>query len=226
MPAFAPLPGSLPTAAFRVNGEKVPRQSPRASGRTAVQADVRVHEPKPPGDPDSPLAFSMEGYPQQPPSPLITRFWAPGWNSVQSLNKFQSEVGGALAGGDPGIRLLDPDPDGDVPYTAEIPAPFQRRDGQVLVVPLHHIFGSDELSAAAPAVAQRSPGPYAALNPGDARNLGVQEGEYVEIELDGAAYRLPARLAAGMTAGVLGVPMGVGSVQGVDIPAWSPCRRV
>ena len=54
----------------------------------------------------------------------------------------------------------------------------------------------------------------------------MQEGEYVEIELDGAAYRLPARLAAGMTAGVLGVPMGIGSVQGVDIPAWSPCRRV
>ncbi len=226
VPVFAPLPGSLPTASFRMNGEKVPRQSPRASGRTAMQADISVHEPKPPPDPDSPLAFSMEGYPQQPPSPLITRFWAPGWNSVQSLNKFQSEVGGALAGGDPGTRLLDPDPDGDAAYTAEIPAPFQPRDGQVLVVPLHHIFGSDELSAAAPAVAQRSPGPYAALNPGDARDLGVQEGETVEIELDGAVHRLPARLTAGMTAGVVGVPLGAGSVRGVDIPAWSPCRKV
>ena len=97
---------------------------------------------------------------------------------------------------------------------------------RLLVVPLHHIFGSDELSAAAPAVAQRSPGPYAALSPGDAQDLGVQEGEYVEIELDGAVYQLPARLMPGMTAGVLGVPMGVGSLQGVDIPAWSPCRRV
>ncbi|MCY4439445.1 MAG: NADH-quinone oxidoreductase subunit NuoG, partial [Deltaproteobacteria bacterium] len=67
VPVFAPLPASLPTAAYRVNGEKVPRQSPRASGRTAVQADISVHEPKPPADPDSPLAFSMEGYPQQPP---------------------------------------------------------------------------------------------------------------------------------------------------------------
>ncbi len=226
VPVFAPLPGGLPAASFRVDGEKVPRQSPRASGRTAIQADVSVHEPRPPGDPDSPLAFSMEGYPQQPPSALITRFWAPGWNSVQSLNKFQSEVGGALTGGDPGVRLLEPGSDGDGAYTADVPGAFERRDGEVLVVPLHHIFGSDELSAAAPAVAQRSPGPYAALNPGDARHLGVQEGEYVEIELDGAAYQLPARLMASMTAGVLGVPMGVGSVRGVDVPAWSPCRRV
>ena len=226
VPVFAPLPESLPTASFRVNGEKVPRQSARASGRTAVQADISVHEPKPPADPDSPLAFSMEGYPQQPPSGLITRFWAPGWNSVQSLNKFQAEVGGALTGGDPGVRLLEPGPDEDAAYTADIPAPFERRDGEFLVVPLHHIFGSDELSAAAPAVAQRSPGPYAALNPADARHLGVQEGESVEIELDGSTYRLPARLTANMAVGVLGVPMGVGSVRGVDVPAWSPCRRV
>ena len=225
VPVFAPLPESLPTAAFRVNGEKVPRQSPRASGRTAVLADVSVHEPKPPADPDSPLAFSMEGYPQQPPSPLITRFWAPGWNSVQSLNKFQAEVGGALTGGDPGIRLLEPGPNGDASYVTDVPAPFQQRAGEVLVVPLHHIFGSDELSASAPAVAQRSPEPYAALNPQDAERLGVEEGALVEIELAGAASRLPARLTAGMAAGVLGVPMGV-AVHGVDVPAWSPCRKV
>ena len=223
--AFGPLPESLPTAAYRVNGEKVPRQSPRASGRTAVRADVSVHEPKPPADPDSPLAFSMEGYPQQPPSPLITRFWAPGWNSVQSLNKFQSEVGGALAGGDPGQRLIEPAAD-DAPADApDVPDPFEPRDGELLVAPLHHIFGSEEWSAASPAVAQRSPEPYAAMNPEDARKLDVEEGALVEVRLDGAAYRLPARLTAGMTQGVLGVPVGV-AVTGVDLPAWSPCRKV
>ena len=225
VPVFAPLPENLPTAAFRVDGEKVPRQSPRASGRTAVQADVTVHEPKPPSDPDSPLAFSMEGYPQQPPSALITRFWAPGWNSVQSLNKFQSEVGGALTGGDPGIRLVEPGANGDAAYSEDIPAPFERRDGEFLVVPLYHIFGSDESSAAAPAVAERCPEPYAALNPEDARTLEVEEGALVEIEFDRALYRLPARLSAGMASGVIGVPMGI-AVQGVDVPAWSPCRKV
>ena len=50
----------------------------------------------------------MEGYQGQPPAPLIPRFWAPGWNSVQALNKFQEEVGGPLRGGDPGRRLIEP----------------------------------------------------------------------------------------------------------------------
>ena len=223
--AFAPLPESLPTAAYRVNGEKVPRQSPRASGRTAVRADVSVHEPRPPADPDSPLAFSMEGYPQRPPAPLITRFWAPGWNSVQSLNKFQSEVGGALEGGDPGRRLLEPGAHGAAVDGIGVPDPFEPRPGELLVAPLHHIFGSEEWSAASPAVAQRSPEPYAAMNPEDARKLGVEEGALVEVRLDGAAHRLPARLTGSMTEGVLGVPVGVG-VTGADLPAWSPCRKV
>ena len=28
---------------------------------------------------------------------LITRYWSPGWNSVQALNQFQEEIGGAAA---------------------------------------------------------------------------------------------------------------------------------
>ena len=39
----------------------------------------------------------MEGYEDQPPAPLISRYWSPGWNSVQALNKFQQEVGGPAA---------------------------------------------------------------------------------------------------------------------------------
>ncbi len=89
---------------------RVPRQSQRFSGRTAIHADLGVREPKPPDDPGSPLAFSMEGTPGPPPAPLITRYWSPGWNSVQSLTRFQEEIGGALRGGDPGVRLVEPRP--------------------------------------------------------------------------------------------------------------------
>ena len=52
-------------------------------------ANISVHEPKPPEDPDSPLSFSMEGYPDEPPAALIPFFWSPGWNSIQAVNKFQ-----------------------------------------------------------------------------------------------------------------------------------------
>ena len=110
VPALGALPSVAPGAGFRLTGGKVPRQSHRYSGRTAIRAKSTCTSPNTPEDPDTPLAFSMEGDHSQPPSALIPRFWAPGWNSVQSLNKFQEEVGGQLRGGDPGIRLIEPHP--------------------------------------------------------------------------------------------------------------------
>jgi NADH-quinone oxidoreductase subunit G len=87
---------------------KVPRQSHRYSGRTAMTAHLDVSEPRPAQDSDSPLAYSMEGYDGRPPSGLVCRYWSPGWNSIQALNKFQQEAGGPLSGGDPGVCLIKP----------------------------------------------------------------------------------------------------------------------
>ena len=98
LPVFAAVPEIAPPAGFRIAGEKIPREPHRYSGRTAMLANITVHEPKPPDDPDLPLAFSMEGNPGQPPPALITLFWSPGWNSIQAVNKFQSEIGGPLRG--------------------------------------------------------------------------------------------------------------------------------
>jgi NADH-quinone oxidoreductase subunit G len=67
-------------------GARIPREPHRSSGRTAMLANITVHEPKPPDDPDSPLVFSMEGNPDQPPAALQPFFWTPRWNSIQSVN--------------------------------------------------------------------------------------------------------------------------------------------
>ena len=75
-------------------------------------ANITVHEPKPPEDFDSPLSFSMEGNPDQPPAALIPFFWSPGWNSIQAVNKYQSEIAGPLRGGPAGVRLIEPAQDG------------------------------------------------------------------------------------------------------------------
>ena len=83
MPAFAPVADVAPPATFRIAGQKIARQHQRFSGRTAMTANIDVSEPKPPDDPDSALAFSMEGFQGQPPPALIPRFWSPGWNSIQ-----------------------------------------------------------------------------------------------------------------------------------------------
>lgn len=224
-PILRPLAEKLPGADFRVQGEKVPRQSPRYSGRTAMLANVSVHEPKPPQDPDSPLAFSMEGYPSQPPSSLITRFWAPAWNSVQALNKFQAEVGGPLTGGDPGQRLVEPGANTVWAFSDEIPDAFKHSKREFLIVGLPHIFGSEELSSLSPAVGERAPEPYIAVNPEDAQALAVQEGTSVEVEINGTTYRQPAHLMASLARGLVGVPVGI-VMLGVEVPAWGSCRKV
>ncbi|HEV2666464.1 MAG TPA: molybdopterin-dependent oxidoreductase, partial [Blastocatellia bacterium] len=226
LPVFEPILKIAPPASFRIEGEKIPRQPQRYSGRTAIFANITVHEPKPPDDPDSPLAFSMEGYEGQPPSPLITRFWSPGWNSVQALNKFQSEVGGPLRGGDPGRRLIEPSQVEKAAYFDETPAAFRRRDGEWLVTPRYHIFGSEELSALSPGVAERAPQPYLALNPDDAGELLVSEGEEVELVLDGAVYRLPVRFHPALPRGVAGLPAGLRELPWAALPGWGTVSRV
>jgi NADH-quinone oxidoreductase subunit G len=155
LPLLAPIKDLAPSDDLRIKGQKIPRQTHRYSGRTALTANINVSEPRPPEDPDSPLAFSMEGSEEQPPSPMVSRYWAPGWNSVQALNKFQQEVGGPLRGGDPGVRLLEPT-SGSAP--AFFPAVTSSPDVGPGDAPSsgYCLFGSEELSMHAPAVAARS----------------------------------------------------------------------
>jgi NADH-quinone oxidoreductase subunit G len=202
------LPDCAPLSGFRVRGRKIPREPHRESGRTSLHADITVHEPESPHDPETPLAFTMEGYGGELPSPLIPRFWAPAWNSVQAVNKFQTEVGGPLRGGDPGIRLIKPGPGGGdylepVPLEADVAAVL------FLVVPIAHIFGSEELSLLAPAIQERTPEARFILNASDAKRLGIGEGDLVEAHLPGGPCRAPAHVTADFPEHAVGVPLGL-----------------
>ncbi len=225
LPVFKPITDIAPPAGFRLAGQKIPRQPHRYSGRTAMVAHITVHEPKPPEDPDSPLAFTMEGYPGQPPAPCIPRFWAPAWNSVQSLNKFQDEVGGPLRGGDPGRRLLEPATDAKPHFCADIPHAFARREDACLIVPVYHIFGSEELSLVAPGVAERSPEAYLALHPDDAARLGVGPKDEVDLRVGGTSIRLPVVLRHSISKGLAGLPVGLPGLEGIGLPAWGAVAR-
>jgi NADH-quinone oxidoreductase subunit G len=220
MPVFAPVAMAAPSADFRILGRKIARQAARFSGRTAMLADIDVSEPQPPADIDSPLTFSMEGYQQQPPSSLIPRFWAPGWNSVQALNKFQEEVSGPLRGGDPGQRLVEPEQESGrlVSYFDAIPPAFEPVAGHWLLVPVQHVFGSEELSALAPAVDSLAPSPYLGLDAADTGVLGVEEGSEVEVAAGGWTARLPVRLMR-LPKGVAALPVGLPGLGWVELPA-------
>jgi NADH-quinone oxidoreductase subunit G len=225
MPMCAPVANVSPPANFRVKDRLIRRQPHRYSGRTAMSADVTVHEPQTPPDPDSPLSFSMEGYEGQPPSSLITEFWAPGWNSVQSVNKYQEGVGGPLRGGNPGIRLIEPKPGPGHAYFAHIPPAFARREGCLLIVPGYHIFGSEELSILSPAVAELMAKPSIAVGPQDIGSLIVDEDGLVEVAFSHISHHLPARLAPGVPPGLAVVPMGLPGIEWNGLPVWKKLLR-
>ncbi|MBI2384308.1 MAG: NADH-quinone oxidoreductase subunit NuoG [Gammaproteobacteria bacterium] len=209
-PALAPIVDAAPSAKFRIAGLRIPRQSHRYSGRTAMHANKDVHEPRPPQDPDSPLAFSMEGARINLPPAEIPIFWAPRWNSPQAtITRFQQEINGPLKGGDPGVRLLQPDPAARPPYF-ERPAVLDHAGLEV--VALHHLFGSEEFSALGEAVRQRVPAAYVALNPATADRLKLADGATAAFAGAGVTIQLPVRLKAELPEDVLGVPAGLPGV--------------
>ncbi|MEJ2660233.1 MAG: molybdopterin-dependent oxidoreductase, partial [Desulfobacteraceae bacterium] len=216
MPVFQPVTALNPKFDLPTSGGKIPRQSHRYTGRTAMHANINVSEPKPPIDEDAPLAFSMEGYDGQPPPELISRIWAPGWNSVQALNKFQSEIGGPLRGGDPGRRLIEPALSDNGRYFAMLQQEMQLGEDDYLLVPIHHIFGSDPLSMASPGIAQRAPRPYLALGP---EETPADEGETVRLMVNGRSLDLPVKLLPGMPGRIAGLPAGLPGLPKVSMPA-------
>ena len=211
--AFEPLAGVSPKADFRARAHtRIPRQPHRYSGRTAMRADVSVHEPKATVDDETPFAYSMEGQNVgDQPGAVVPYVWAPGWNSNQSVFKFQQEVGGPLAGGDPGVRLLDAD---TAPPAAAQPTASSELEplaaGQFHVARVSDVFGSDELAAVSAPIVERMAAPYVLLRPADADALGVAAGGGVRVE--GVASSFQARLDLGIAAGCVGIVVGLPGV--------------
>jgi len=77
--------------------EGVARQTPRASGRTAMMANQSVHEVKTylENSHNDTLNYSMEGA-NSGTSSNMPYTWSPAWNSNQSVFQYQQEVNGEL----------------------------------------------------------------------------------------------------------------------------------
>jgi NADH-quinone oxidoreductase subunit G len=176
---FARLPELQGVRTGMQQSMRHPRQLPRYSGRTAMQAHLHVHEDQQPGVNESPLAFSMEGLPLQKDASLLSAAWAPGWNSNQAISKFQQEINGELRQGCKGVHLLARDrrapasesltPDTNVPARPE-------------VYFIEHLFGGEEVSATSPAIAARAVGPYVCVSAADAQRLGLRQHGSARIE--------------------------------------------
>jgi NADH-quinone oxidoreductase subunit G len=208
-PSLAGIVEAAPDHNYRSHGVKIPRQTQRYSGRTAMRADVSVHEPKQPVDDETALAYTMEGLNRDEPGALLPYVWSPGWNSNQSLHKFQAEVGGPIRGGSAGVRLLGAAataalPDASVPVSGDSAAGFT-------LVARPRIFGSDELSALSPGVSDMLRPATLELTPTAATQLGVVDGDGLVVGTvagDDLAT-LELRINPMLAEGCAGFPTGV-----------------
>lgn len=213
-PLLATMLEAAPNAGLRIRGMRLAREPHRYSGRTSMLADQNVSEPRVAQDPDSPFNFSMEGYAgARQPLPQVPFAWAPGWNSPSAWNKFQDEVGGKLRAGDPGRRLLeatDPQAEGKelLGWFTTIPAPFKAAEA-LQVVNYAQLFGGEELSARSPVIQARMNEPELVLNPFDADRLALHGGSQVSFSWGGSHWQLRLRLSDQLSAGLVGLPLGV-----------------
>jgi len=218
IPALDKLKDYFSEADFRMINEKIPRQPMRYSGRTTINAKIAVSETGIEQDIDSPLTFSMEGTTVHPPSSLTPFYWAPGWNSVQSVNKYLDEPNGKTKGGDSGIRLIEPPEHPTNTYFKAIAGLDKTIKGEWQIVPVYQIFGSEELSSAAATLAKRIPEPFIYLNPDDAKDLKINQEGIIQLEISTLLLKVKVRIEASIGRGIAGLSIGLPGMPFIDVP--------
>ncbi len=218
LPAFEKLKTYFCDADYRMLNEKIPRQPMRYSGRTSMFANVAVTEQGIASDIDSPLAFSMEGNHEVPPASLVPFYWAPGWNSVQAMYKYMDVPNGTSTGGDSGVRLIEPNENHKNIYFNPTEKTEKLEIGQFTIVPVYQIYGSDELSASAKALAQRIPEPFVYLNPTDATDLQVGNDELIELTVSKTKLTIKVKIEESIGRNIAGMTINLPGMQFVELP--------
>lgn len=199
----------LPEASFRIFGQKIARSPHRASGRTALRADISVHEPKQPQDVDSMFSFSMEGSQQAYKfSSYIPFAWSPGWNSPQAWNKFQSEINGSLLCGNSGIRLFNNTKKEKIGFFNCISNSI-KKDNYYYVVPYYFLFGTEEITQDTPVLEKKIPILYGVIGLSDAKKNCFGENSYIEFFCLGEKFHIKLRISNILASGQIGLPLGM-----------------
>ncbi|HZY24328.1 MAG TPA: NADH-quinone oxidoreductase subunit NuoG [Bacteroidales bacterium] len=218
LPVFSKLTKYLPDADFRMLNTKIPRQTMRYSGRTAMNANIAVSETGLPADPDSPLKFSMEGQQENPPSSLVPFYWTPGWNSVQALYNYVDEPDGSMKGGDPGFRLLETGHTDETRYYKPGIRNAEFRKDELQIFPLYQIFGSEELSSMSPSVSQKIQEPFLLLNEKDAVNTMVNDGDFVMLEVLNEKIKVKLKIGNGVQPGMAALSISLPGMPYLELP--------
>lgn len=218
-PVFSKIKEYLPHEDFRIYNEKINRQTKRFSGRTANNANINVSENRPPDDPDSPLAFTMEGAAESKPSSLVPYYWRPGWNSYQAQNFYLDKPDGSMKGGDPGIRLIEQKEQPGILYFEPAIKSEVLKEDEWLLLPVYQIFGSEELSSLAPAITERIQKPFLLTNRKDALSISKYEGDLLTLQIGNTTIDVVIKFDDRIPPRTAGLSINLPGMDYIELPA-------
>jgi NADH-quinone oxidoreductase subunit G len=208
----------------------IPTQTVFEAGGTFINHEGRAQRLEPALQGGEPLHQTGEG--NHPPRRFSTAI--PGGESraaasiLSELNQRLAELNHRMDSGHPGRRIsAAPATDGPEDLLAKIRTGARVLDllpprGAVRVAAhgvrtpvsedefellrVARTFGTEPLSSLTPALRELTPPPRLTLHPRDAADLGLQPGDWVELETEFDPLRVQVELAAGCARGVLIVP--------------------
>lgn len=241
-PRLKGIKDAAPNALFRVHGQKIAQAPHRYSGRTAMNANINIHEPSVIPNDDTMFTLSMEGnHSNRSAHKQIAFAWSPGWNSPQAWNKFKNPINSSLYPEDPGICLLKKNQVQNANFEDKInwftKIPDRLKTGnyldQWIVAPYWHLFGSDYTSKNSKYIKECMVSVYAMLNPLDADRLNITKNMFLRFRCSDQILCLPIKLSSNLPIFHIGLPIGFSGIpeffsdicaQDVEGVSYNECR--
>ncbi|CAL4319420.1 NADH-quinone oxidoreductase subunit NuoG [Buchnera aphidicola] len=197
-----------PNSKYRIKNQKIARLSHRASSRTAIYSALNIHEPGQKIDHDTIFSFSMEGI-QQPDqnSSYIPFSWSPGWNSLQSLNKYLLKSSRFNSG----IRIFDQEHSNCKYFLHKI---YHSQDSskEWRIVPYYCLFGSEELSQYSIIIRNKCSVLYALISIKYQKILNLNHDSLIELKLFNQNFQFYVKFSHTLPLQHLGLPLGFPNV--------------
>ncbi|QJC35837.1 NADH-quinone oxidoreductase subunit NuoG [Enterobacteriaceae endosymbiont of Donacia sparganii] len=199
---------AAPASTYKVYNRKFARSSIRYSGRTSILSNNNIHEPQQPQDKDTIFNFSMEGnYNSNINCTHIPFLWSPGWNSSQSLHKFQKEIGISYKYGPSGFKISKKK-DNIINIKNNYINKFIISNK--LVITIHHtLFNSNSLIQKSFLIKKYFCNHYVFFNKKDAIRLGILTNNLVKLYCLNNIFILKAYISEFLHPGLISIPLGI-----------------
>jgi NADH-quinone oxidoreductase subunit G len=123
-----------------------------------------------------------------------------------------------MKGGDPGLRLFDQNEGSRRGYFEHIMLHPEVQKGELNIIPVYQIFGSEELSAASPSIGKRIHEPFVFMNQKDSDILHLADGETVMLEILNVKLNVMIKIENSFVPGLAGLSVNLPGMKYLDIP--------